>query len=65
MTKWISTIVIAIGVILILDQLWLFRIPFGPFLPDLTIYDPTGLPWIHHWMLGVIMVIVGVILNRR
>jgi len=52
-------ILLSLGLLLIIDQLWLFGIPFGPILPDLTIYDPTGSPLIHHWMLGIPMVICG------
>ena len=60
----ISMLLILIGAILILDQLYLFGIPFGPFLPNLEAYDPTGDPAIHHWMLGVIMVVVGYIMMK-
>ena len=47
--------VVAFAAILIADQLYLFGIPFGPFLPDLSWLDPTGNPDIHHWMLGALL----------
>jgi len=53
---------ILVGMILILDQLWLFGIPFGPFLPDLSWLDPTGSDLFHHWMLGVVLVLGGIFL---
>ena len=65
MSKIVAAILIAIGLILVLDQLWLFGIPIGPFLPDLSGVDPTGLAWVHHWMLGLFMVVLGILLVRR
>ena len=48
-----------VGVILILDQLYLFGIPFGGFLGDVSQYDPTRNPEIHHWMLGVALLFIS------
>lgn len=62
--KMFPLALIFIGFILILDQLYLFGIPFGPFLGDLSRFDPTQDPDVHHWMLGVVMVIVGYIMLR-
>lgn len=50
---------ILVGIILIVDQLYLFGIPFGGFLGDLSMWDITGSSAIHHWMVGVGLVIVG------
>jgi len=47
---------------LILDQLYLFGIPFGGFLGDLSHLDPTQNDLIHHWMLGVVFVVIGTVL---
>lgn len=50
--KVILMSVVVVAVILVADQLYLFGVPFGGFLGDLSIYDPTGSPYIHHWMVG-------------
>lgn len=55
----------ALGFILIIDQLYLFGIPFGGFLGDLSGYDITGSPAIHHWMLGLVLLTVCAILYRK
>ncbi|MBY8999033.1 MAG: hypothetical protein KGD60_15000, partial [Candidatus Thorarchaeota archaeon] len=47
--------VVTFVAVLIADQLYLFGIPFGPFLPDLSWLDPTGSDTIHHWMLGALL----------
>ena len=48
-----------IGLILFVDQLYLFGIPFGPFLPDLSTLDPTGSDFFKHWMLGLVLMPLG------
>lgn len=53
--KLILAFLVVAAVILIADQLYLFGVPFGGFLGDLSMYDPTGSPYIHHWMLGLAM----------
>lgn len=53
-------ILIVIGALLIIDQLWLFGIPIGPLFVDLSQFDPTQSPLIHHWMLGVVMILFAV-----
>ena len=65
MKEVIGIALIVIGVVLVADQLWLFGIPIGPFLPDLSSWDITGSPVIHHWMLGVVLVIVGFVIMTR
>ena len=57
--KVVALFLIGLGAILFLDQLWLFGIPFGPFLPDMSWLDPTGSEFIHHWMLGVVLMFSG------
>ena len=56
---------IFIGLILFVDQLYLFGIPFGPFLPDLSTLDPTGSDFFKHWMLGFFLMIFGAVLVVR
>jgi len=58
---------IALGLILILDQLNLFGIPFGGFLPDLSFLDPTQAytDFYHHWMLGLLCMAFGIYFATR
>lgn len=58
----IKIFLILVGLVLILDQLWLFGVPFGPFLPDLSWLDPTHSDLFHHWMLGFALVLCGLFL---
>ena len=55
----VGIILMLVGIILVLDQLWLLGIPFGGFLGDLSGLDPTGSPVFHHWMLGVVLIVAG------
>jgi len=54
--KRIPLMMILFGIILFLDELWMFGISFGGFLGDWTSLhqDPY-----HHWMLGIILILVG------
>lgn len=52
-----------VGLVLIVDQLYLFGIPFGGFLGDLSRFDITGSPYIHHWMVGVVLVVYVMLLK--
>ena len=61
----IGIVLIVIGLVLVADQLWLFGIPIGPFLPDLSNLDITGSPVIHHWMLGVVLIGLGFVIMTR
>lgn len=55
-------ILMIIGTILVLDQLYLFGIPFGGFLGDIGYLDPTQAVTdvFHHWMVGVVLIVLGV-----
>lgn len=45
------------GFILFFDELWMFDIPLGRILPDMSDFHIEGL---HHWMLGLfLMVLIG------
>lgn len=68
MRSMLRAILIVVGALLIIDQLWLFGIPIGPLFVDLSQFDPTQSPLIHHWMLGVVMILFAVFVfkdNRR
>lgn len=54
-----AVVTITIGLILFLDQLFLFGLPFGGFLPDLSRFDPTGSQYFRHWMIGLVLVLGG------
>lgn len=65
----LRAMLLIVGVILVIDQLYLFGIPIGPFLPNLGSLDPTQ-PYtdvFHHWMVGVVLIFVAlfVIRDRR
>lgn len=63
--KTIETMFVVLAIILIVDQLWLFGIPFGPILPNLSWMDPTQ-PYtteLHHWMIGA-TVLVFIFIRR-
>jgi hypothetical protein len=61
MREILADILIVIGAVLMLDELWMFGVPISPILPDLSAYhfEP-----IHHWMIGLILVIVGIVALR-
>ena len=49
----------------IVDELWMFGLPIGHILPDLSEFHitPFGIEY-HHWMTGVILIIIAFILLR-
>jgi hypothetical protein len=59
----IGLILIIIGIVLVLDELYLIfpGCGIGGFLGDLSTLDPTQSPIIHHWMLGVFLIVLGAI----
>lgn len=66
MRSVLRMILLIIGVILVVDQLYLFGIPIGPFLPDLSGLDPSQ-PYtdvFHHWMVGVVLIFVALFVIR-
>lgn len=62
--RW-SLIAFAAGVILFADQLYMFGIPFGGYLGDLSAWDITGLDYVHHWMVGVFLMVAGMVMGAR
>lgn len=62
----LALVLIVIGMILFSDEAWMFGIPFGHFLPDLTPLFGTltiNGEHIHHWVLGVVLLILGLFLS--
>lgn len=50
-------ILFLVGFILFFDELWMFGIPLGRILPDMSDFHIEGF---HHWMLGLfLMVLIG------
>lgn len=57
----IGIILFIIGLILFIDELWMFGIPFGPILPDMSMLHVEPF---HHWMWGILLMIGGGVLSR-
>jgi len=57
----VAKIAVFVGLILFLDEVWMFGIPFGGWFGDMSRYDLTGSPVIHHWMLGLALLAGGLI----
>jgi len=58
-------VLLALAILLITDQLYLFGIPIGGFLGDLSAYDITGSPDLHHWMVGVVLFVSLIIITYK
>ena len=52
---YLQFILFLVGFILFYDELWMFGIPLGRILPDLTIFHVEGF---HHWMVGLSLMLV-------
>jgi len=52
----IGIIIFIIGLVLFIDELWMFGVPFGPILPDMSVLH---IEPFHHWMLGVLLMVIG------
>ncbi|PNX52306.1 MAG: hypothetical protein BV458_10260 [Thermoplasmata archaeon M9B2D] len=61
--KALAIILILIGVVFLVDELWMFGLPIGHILPDLSEFHiaPFGFQY-HHWMTGIILLIVSLAL---
>lgn len=61
--KVLAIILILIGVIFLVDELWMFGLPIGHILPDLSEFHiaPFGFQY-HHWMTGIILLFVALVL---
>ena len=51
-----NILLLFIGAILVIDELWMFGIPVGPILPDLSAWHVEPF---HHWMVGLVMIVLG------
>lgn len=62
-----AIILLLSGIVFITDELWMFGLPWGHILPDLSEFHIAlfGFQY-HHWMTGAILVVVaGVILRSE
>ncbi|MHA2202938.1 MAG: hypothetical protein ACW991_04560 [Candidatus Hodarchaeales archaeon] len=54
----IQLILFLVGFVLFYDELWMFGIPLGRILPDLSPFHIEGF---HHWMVGLSLMLVIII----
>ena len=54
------------GIVFLVDELWMFGLPIGHVLPDLSEYHiaPFGFQY-HHWMTGLILITLSTFTLRR
>ncbi len=52
-----------IGLVFLADELWMFGLPIGHILPDLSEFHiaPFGFQY-HHWMTGLILLSIAAVL---
>jgi hypothetical protein len=62
MTKTVRSIfalvIFIVGALLFYDEVWMFGLPYGHILPDLSFLHVGP---IHHWMWGLLMMIVSLL----
>jgi hypothetical protein len=63
--KAFAIILILSGIVFLTDELWMFGLPIGHILPDLSEFHiaPFGFQY-HHWMTGIILIFFAGILFR-
>lgn len=61
--KGLAIIFILAGLVFLVDELWMFGLPVGHILPDLSEFHiaPFGFQY-HHWMTGIILLVLALIL---
>ena len=54
------------GIVFLIDELWMFGLPIGHVLPDLSQFHiaPFGFQY-HHWMTGLILITLSTSILRR
>jgi hypothetical protein len=55
-----------VGLVFLVDELWMFGLPIGHVLPDLSEFHiaPFGFQY-HHWMTGVILIALSLVILRH
>jgi len=61
--KALAIVLVLIGIVFLVDELWMFGLPIGHILPDLSEFHiaPFGFQY-HHWMTGIILLILALVL---
>lgn len=61
--KGLAIIFILVGLVFLVDELWMFGLPVGHILPDLSEFHiaPFGFQY-HDWMTGIILLLLALIL---
>jgi hypothetical protein len=64
--RGIAVFLFLIGLVFLVDELWMFGFPIGHILPDLSEFHiaPFGFQY-HHWMTGIILVVLSMAIWRH
>jgi hypothetical protein len=59
----LAIILILTGIVFLVDELWMFGLPIGHILPNLSEFHITilGLQY-HHWMTGTVLIVLALII---
>jgi hypothetical protein len=62
----LAIILLLSGLVFLVDELWMFGLPIGHVLPDLSEFHIAlfGFQY-HHWMTGLVLITIAVLLLRR
>ena len=65
-TRFFVVLFLLTGIVFLIDELWMFGLPLGHLLPDLSQFHiaPFGFQY-HHWMTGLILITMSGLLFRR
>ena len=61
--KVLAAVLILVGIVFLVDELWMFGLPIGHILPDLSEFHIAlfGFQY-HHWMTGIILLVLALAL---
>ena len=64
--KIFAILLLLTGIVFLVDELWMFGLPIGHLLPDLSAYHiaPFGFQY-HHWMTGLILITLSASVLHR
>lgn len=58
--RTLGLLILVVGLILFVDELWMFGLPIGGFLGDWSAHHVSFLHVeFHHWMWGVALMVIG------
>lgn len=56
-------ILMLIGLVFLVDELWMFGLPIGHILPDLSEFRVASFGFqYHHWITGVILIVLALVI---